>query len=78
MPNSPGTGDFSPNAALFPQISRSFSTVSCLNAGQDQTDACLAGENSTSNEQGPGAAEALRGVFLGACGGPLAVQAAPA
>ena len=31
---SPETGDFSPKSALFPQISRAFSTVSCLKARQ--------------------------------------------
>lgn len=36
------------------------------------------GKTQQVTSKGPGAAEALRGVFLGACGGPLAVQAAPA
>jgi hypothetical protein len=33
----PGDWDFSPNSALFPQISQAFSTVSCLKALQKKS-----------------------------------------
>ena len=36
------------------------------------------GKTQQVTSKGPGAAEALRGLFLGGCRAPLAVQAAPA
>ena len=75
---NPGDWDFSPNSALFPQISQAFSTVSCLKALQNQSKACLAGENLTMNELGARGGWNPGQVSFLALAGPLAVRAAPA